>query len=48
LRGEITTNLLHTDTSMDCDSDDDAKVQNTKSQLDAALSTKLESLFDKC
>ena len=38
LRGEITTDLLHNDSaSMDCDDDQDAKVQNTKSQTEAAL-----------
>jgi hypothetical protein len=29
------------------DADDDAKVQNTKSQLEAALGAKFESLFGK-
>ena len=47
LRGEITANMLHNDASMDCDSDDDAKVQNTKSQLEAVLGEKFESLFEK-
>ncbi len=37
LRNEISTNLLLDETSMDCNGDDDAKVENTKSQVDAAL-----------
>jgi hypothetical protein len=45
LRGEITTTLLHNDmASMDCDDDDDdeAKIQNIKSQTDAALGATFE------
>ena len=46
LRGEITTDLLHNDSaSMDCDDDQDAKVQNTKSQTEAALGATFENLF---
>ena len=48
LRGEITTDLLHNDSaSMDCDDDQDAKVQNTKSQAEAALGATFEILFGK-
>ncbi len=50
LRGEITTNLLHNYTSLDGDgqdADDDAKVQNTKSQIESALDAKFEGLFEK-
>ncbi len=42
LRGEITTNLLNDETSMDSDGDEDAKVQYTKSQLEAALGAKFK------
>jgi hypothetical protein len=38
---------LRTDTSMDVDADDDAKVQNTKSQLEAPLGAKFERLLGK-
>ncbi len=48
LRGEITTDLLHNDSaSMDCDDDQDAKVQNIKSQTEAALGATFEILFGK-
>ncbi len=47
LQGEITTNLPHNDTSMDGDADDDAKVQNAISQLEAALGAKFECLLGK-
>jgi hypothetical protein len=50
LRGEITTDLLLNNvskTSMDDVSDDDAKVQNTKSQTEAALGPKFENLFQR-
>jgi hypothetical protein len=49
LRGEITTNpsLLLDETSMDYDGDEDAKVQNTKSHIEAALGAKFESLLGK-
>ena len=48
LRGEITTDLLHNDSaSMDCDDDQDAKVQNTKSQTEAALGATFEIRFGK-
>jgi hypothetical protein len=47
LRGEITTTLLHNDSaSMDCDNDEEAKVQNTKFQTEAALGITFEILFD--
>ena len=47
LRGEITTTLLHNDSaSMDCDDDDEeAKIQNIKSQTAAALGATFEILF---
>ena len=48
LRGEITTTLLHLDSaSMDCDDADDeeAKIQNIKSQTAAALGATFEFLF---
>ena len=47
LRGEITTTLLHNDAaSMDCDDDDEeAKIQNMKSQTKAALGATFEFLF---
>ena len=55
LRGDVTTNLLHNDSSYDIsmdgdgrDADDDAKIQHTKSQIEAALGTKFESLLGKC
>jgi hypothetical protein len=49
LRGKITTNLLHTDSASmeDCDNDEEAKVQNTKSQTEAALGATFENLFGK-
>jgi hypothetical protein len=48
LRGEITTTLLHNDSaSMHCDNDEEAKVQNTKSQTEAALEATFEILFGK-
>jgi hypothetical protein len=47
-RGEITTAILHNDSaSMDCDNDEEAKVQNTKSQTEAALGATFELLFGK-
>jgi hypothetical protein len=40
--------LLHNDSaSMDCDNDEKAKVQNTKSQTEAALGATFEILFGK-
>ena len=47
LHGNITTNLLHNDFMDGNADDDDAKVQNTKSQIEAALGTKFENLFQK-
>ncbi len=49
IRGEITTNLLHNDSvSIDCDDDDEeAKIQNIKSQTEAALGAAFENLFRK-
>jgi hypothetical protein len=48
LRGEITTTLLHNDSaSMDCDNDEEAKVQNTRSQTEAAFGATFEILFGK-
>jgi hypothetical protein len=51
LRGEITTNLLHNDldsASIDVDADDEeAKIQKTKSQTEAALGATFEILFGK-
>jgi hypothetical protein len=51
LHGNTTANMLHTDSgraSIDGNADDDdAKVQNTKSQIEAALGTKFEYLFQK-
>ncbi len=46
LRGEITTTLLHTDSaSMNCDDDEEAKVQNTTYQTEPALGPTFEILF---
>jgi hypothetical protein len=46
LRGEITTTLLHNDSaSMDCENEEEAKVQNTKSQTEAALGATFDILF---
>ncbi len=47
LRGEITTTLLHNDSPAmeDCDNDEEAKVQKTKSQTEAALGATFEILF---
>jgi hypothetical protein len=46
LRGEITKTLLHNDSaSMDCDDDEEAKIQNIKSQTEAALGATFEILF---
>jgi hypothetical protein len=46
LRGEISTDLLPNDSpSMVCDDDEEAKVQNTKSQTEAALRAMFENLF---
>jgi hypothetical protein len=50
LRGEITKKMLNNDSvqaSMDGDADYDAKVQNTKSQTQAALGPKFENLSQK-
>jgi hypothetical protein len=47
LRGEITTTLLHNDSASmeDCDNDEGAKVQNTRSQTEAALGATFQILF---
>jgi hypothetical protein len=46
LRGEITTTLLHNHSaSMDCDDDEEAKIQNTRSQTEAALGATFQILF---
>ncbi len=48
LRGEIATTLLHNDSaSMDCENDEEAKVQNKKSQTEPALGATFEILFKK-
>jgi hypothetical protein len=50
LRGEITVNMLNNDSDqadMHGDVENDAKVQTTKSQIQAALGAKFESLFVK-
>jgi hypothetical protein len=48
LRGEITTTLLHNHSaSMACDNDEEANVQNTKSQTEAALGATFEILSGK-
>ena len=47
LRGEITTTLLHNDSASmeDCDNDEGAKVQNIRSQTEAALGATFQILF---
>ena len=50
LRGEITINMIHNNSDqadMHGDVENDAKVQTTKSQIQAALGAKFESLFVK-